>query len=93
MKKVAVNDTKWYRLLRNLIKGKIANTMIAWGGGEMADAADLKSAVGNSVWVRIPPALPTTGPFVGLFYFGLTIFKQRYSKFTNDDLRDKNCTS
>lgn len=28
-----------------------------WGGGEMADAADLKSAEGNLVWVRIPPAL------------------------------------
>ncbi len=28
-----------------------------WGGGEMVDAADLKSAGRKSVWVRIPPAL------------------------------------
>ena len=31
--------------------------MPARGGGETADAADLKSAEGNLVWVRIPPAL------------------------------------
>lgn len=28
-----------------------------WGGGEMADATDLKSVGGDSVWVRLPPAL------------------------------------
>ena len=28
-----------------------------WGGGEMADAADLKSAGITPVWVRLPPAL------------------------------------
>ena len=33
------------------------NRMHERGGGEKADAADLKSAGGNSVWVRIPPAL------------------------------------
>ena len=27
------------------------------GGGEMADAGDLKSPVLTDVWVRIPPAL------------------------------------
>jgi hypothetical protein len=27
------------------------------GGGEMADAVDLKSSVLTDVWVRIPPAL------------------------------------
>src|SRR5690606_21431543 len=33
------------------------NTHAKRGGGETADAADLKSAGGDSVWVRIPPAL------------------------------------
>jgi hypothetical protein len=28
-----------------------------WGGGGMADAADLKSAGLTPVWVRLPPAL------------------------------------
>lgn len=37
------------------------------GGGEMVDAADLKSAGGNTVWVRLPPALQlarSVGPFL-----------------------------
>ena len=35
----------------------------------MADAADLKSAEGNLVWVRIPPALP--GPNCPNYIMGL----------------------
>src|SRR5262245_26469257 len=39
------------------------DTLFSWkftrGGGGMADAADLKSAVGNHVRVRPPPALPS----------------------------------
>ena len=34
----------------------------ARGGGEMVDAADLKSAGVLPVWVRIPPALLTKDP-------------------------------
>ena len=32
-------------------------SLMKGGGGEMVDAADLKSAGRQSVWVRIPPAL------------------------------------
>ncbi len=42
--------------------------MAVWGGGEMADATDLKSVGGNSVWVRLPPALLfTLARYAGLF--------------------------
>jgi hypothetical protein len=45
-----------------------------WGGGEMVDAADLKSAGRKSVWVRIPPALFTLKwPIMGPFYFAAGI--------------------
>jgi tRNA(Ile)-lysidine synthase len=39
------------------------------GGGETADAADLKSAGVIPVWVRIPPALWKPGPLAGHFLF------------------------
>lgn len=32
-----------------------------WGGGGMADAVDLKSIGRDTVWVRLPPALPKIG--------------------------------
>jgi hypothetical protein len=35
----------------------VYNYSAVWGGGEMVDAADLKSAGRQSVWVRVPPAL------------------------------------
>jgi 2'-5' RNA ligase len=33
--------------------------LIIWRSGEMADTTDLKSVAGNSVWVRVPPSLPS----------------------------------
>lgn len=42
---------------------------LLWGGGEMADAADLKSA-GVKLRVGSTPTRPTfSGPVSGLFYF------------------------
>ena len=49
---------------------QVYNWFAVWGGGEMVDAADLKSAGRQSVWVRIPPALLTINlPLLGHFLF------------------------
>lgn len=46
----------------------VYNYFALWGGGEMVDAADLKSAGRQSVWVRVPPALLTFMALLGPFF-------------------------
>lgn len=58
-------NLKTFLLVR--VSHRVYNWLYVWGGGEMVDAADLKSAGRQSVWVRIPPAL--LNPFGPLWAF------------------------